>query len=70
MKNPSINTFERVEELKDSIKDIESKLIYSARYNIRVDVSFCDLMSETEKFLDITKPIEKYKNTNKNQNQF
>lgn len=70
MKNESQHVNELVEKQKALIKEIEAKLIYSARYNIKVDVSYSDLMSETYKLLDITKPIEKYKNTNKNQNQF
>jgi hypothetical protein len=70
MKSNSIIKNESADEKEKLIREIESKLIYSARYNIRVDVSFHDLMSETHKLLEITKPIEKYPNANKNQNQF
>lgn len=61
---------ESADELEQRIKSIETTLIYSARFKKKVDVSFSEMMSETEKFLDITKPLEKYPNTNKNQNQF
>ncbi len=70
MKSNNIIKNESVDEKEKLIREIESKLIYSARYNIRVDVSFHDLMSETHKLLDITKPLEKYHNTNKNQNLY
>jgi len=70
MRNDSLPVNEFVERQKELIKEIEAKLIYSARYNIKVDVTYFDLMSETHKLLEITKPVEKYKNTNKNQNLF
>jgi len=70
MKSISQLKKETADELEQKIKSIETTLIYSARFKKKVDVSFIDLISATEAFLDITKPVEKYPNTNKNQNQF
>jgi GTP cyclohydrolase III len=67
MKSLSQLKKETADELEQKIKSIETTLIYSARFKKKVDVSFMDLISATEAFLDITKPVEKYPNTNKNQ---
>ncbi|HOS56903.1 MAG TPA: hypothetical protein PK385_12705 [Spirochaetota bacterium] len=70
MRNESQPINELVEKQKALIKEIEAKLIHSAKYKVKTDVTEMDLMSETYKLLDITKPIEKYHNTNKNQNLY
>lgn len=70
MKSPSQLKKETADKLEQKIKSIETTLIFAARFKKKVDVSFMDLMTETNKFLETTKPIEKTPNTNKNQNQF
>ena len=47
------------------ISDLEHRMI-----NGDSSVTMFDLMTETHKLLSITKPIEKYPNTNKNQNLY
>lgn len=65
MKNESHLVVDYVEKQIRLIKEIESKLIHSAKHKVKTDVTEIELMSETYKLLEITKPVEKYNNTNK-----